>query len=176
MGELSKGRFATVFVALLAGMFVSAIDQMVVTTLSLSIVRDLGAGPGDAGWLVTTYLLASTAAMPLSGKIADLYGRKATYLGAMGLFVAGSLGAVLSGNLAMLAVMRGIQGVGGGALVTATFAVLADSCRRATAASTRAGSVRCSPARRCSARSSAVSSRTATGCSAWYSTGTPCSR
>ncbi|WP_018684892.1 MFS transporter [Actinokineospora enzanensis] len=126
--EIARGRFAVIFCSLLLGMFVSAIDQMVVTTLSLSIVRDLAGGDaaGQAGWLVTTYLLASTAAMPLAGKLSDLYGRKAVYLGAMSLFALGSLGAALSRDMTMLAITRGVQGLGGGALVSATFAVLAD--------------------------------------------------
>ncbi|MFD8494668.1 MFS transporter [Amycolatopsis sp. NPDC059657] len=126
--RMTKSRLLIVFVSLLLGMFVSAIDQMVVTTLSLSIVRDLAGAQaaGQTGWLVTTYMLASTAAMPLAGKISDLYGRKATYLGAMGLFVIGSLGAALAGDMVQLTIARGIQGFGGGALVSATFAVLAD--------------------------------------------------
>lgn len=128
--RVSQRRLLAIFAALLVGMFVSAIDQMVVTTLALSIVRDLDGGTstaaGQTGWLVTAYLLTSTAVMPLAGKIADLYGRKATYTVSMGLFVLGSLGAALAGSMPGLIVARGIQGVGSGALVSVTFAVLAD--------------------------------------------------
>ncbi|MFD8499622.1 MDR family MFS transporter [Amycolatopsis sp. NPDC059657] len=128
--RVSQGRLIVIFIALLIGMFVSAIDQMVVTTLALSIVQDLdGAATtaaGQTGWLVTAYLLTSTAVMPLAGKISDLYGRKLTYIVAMGLFVLGSLLAALSTTMPMLILARGIQGVGSGALVSVTFAVLAD--------------------------------------------------
>lgn len=128
--RVSRGRLLVIFVALLIGMFVSAIDQMVVTTLALSIVRDLdgaaSTAAGQTGWLVTAYLLTSTAVMPLAGKISDLYGRKLTYVVAMGLFVLGSLVAALSITMPMLILARGIQGVGSGALVSITFAVLAD--------------------------------------------------
>jgi EmrB/QacA subfamily drug resistance transporter len=129
--RVSQGRLLVIFAALLIGMFVSAIDQMVVTTLALSIVRDLAGAAastaaGQTGWLVTAYLLTSTAVMPLAGKISDLYGRKLTYIVAMGLFVLGSLAAALSVTMPMLIVARGVQGVGSGALVSVTFAVLAD--------------------------------------------------
>ncbi|MFI6325754.1 MFS transporter [Nonomuraea sp. NPDC050556] len=128
--RVSRGRLIVIFLALLIGMFVSAIDQMVVTTLALSIVRDLdgaaSTAAGQTGWLVTAYLLTSTAVMPLAGKISDLYGRKLTYIAAMSLFVLGSLIAALSANMPILILARGVQGVGSGALVSVTFAVLAD--------------------------------------------------
>jgi EmrB/QacA subfamily drug resistance transporter len=128
--RVSRRRLVVIFIALLVGMFVSAIDQMVVTTLALSIVRDLdlaaSTAAGQTGWLVTAYLLTSTAVMPLAGKISDLHGRKPTYIVAMGLFVLGSLGAALSVTMPMLIIARAVQGLGSGALVSVTFAVLAD--------------------------------------------------
>ena len=64
----------TVFIALMLGMFLAALDQMIVSTALPTIVGDLG-GLDHLSWVVTSYLLASTVSTPLYGKLGDMYGR-----------------------------------------------------------------------------------------------------
>ena len=85
-----------VFSGLMLGMLLAALDQTIVATALPTIVGDLG-GLDHLSWVVTAYLLASTASTPLYGKISDLYGRKIMFQAAIVLFLVGS---VLSGAAA----------------------------------------------------------------------------
>lgn len=75
--------------ALLMGMLLSALDQTIVSTALPTIVGDLG-GASHLSWVVTAYLLASTASTPLWGKLGDLYGRKTFFRAAIVIFLVGS--------------------------------------------------------------------------------------
>ena len=79
-----------IFVALMLGMFLAALDQTIVSTALPTIVGDLG-GLDHLSWVVTSYLLATTASTPLYGKLGDMYGRKPVFLAAILIFLAGSL-------------------------------------------------------------------------------------
>ncbi len=125
--------------ATLAGVMIvfllSAMDQTIVSTAMPRIVSQLQ-GLNLYAWVTTAYLLASTVMVPIYGKLGDLYGRKAILVTGVSIFtlgsvlcgMAGEFGAfpLLGGGMVQLIVFRGLQGVGGGALFTGAFAVIAD--------------------------------------------------
>ena len=111
--------------ALMTGLFLSALDQTIVSTALPTIVGELG-GLEHLSWVVTSYLLTSTVSVPLFGKISDLYGRKIVFQAAIVIFLVGSVLAGLSQTMLQLVVSRGIQGVGGGGLMAMTFTIVGD--------------------------------------------------
>ncbi len=119
------GRLGLTMFALMLTMFLAALDQTIVSTALPRITSDLN-GLGQLSWVVTAYLLASTASTPIWGKISDLYGRKIMLQAAIIIFLAGSLLAGASTSMGMLIVTRGIQGLGGGGLIVLVMAVIAD--------------------------------------------------
>jgi EmrB/QacA subfamily drug resistance transporter len=109
-----------VFVAVLLGMLLAALDQTIVATALPTVVADLG-GAGHQSWVVTSYLLASTIVTAIVGKLGDLFGRKAVFGIAVLFFFAGSVLCGMAGSMGMLVASRALQGIGGGAImVTAT--------------------------------------------------------
>jgi EmrB/QacA subfamily drug resistance transporter len=125
-GAALTGRaLVPVFGALMLGMFLAALDQTIVSTALPTIVGDLG-GLDHLSWVVTSYLLASTASTPLYGKLGDMYGRKPVFLAAILIFLAGSLLSGLSQTMAQLIGFRAIQGVGAGGLMVGAQAIIAD--------------------------------------------------
>src|ERR671927_1055864 len=88
-GRVTGRRLWFIIGALLLGMLLAALDQTIVATALPTIVGDLG-GLEHLSWVVTGYLLASTASTPLWGKLGDLYGRKRVFISAIVLFLAGS--------------------------------------------------------------------------------------
>ena len=119
------GRLGLTMFALMLTMFLAALDQTIVSTALPRITSDLN-GLGQLSWVVTAYLLASTASTPIWGKISDLYGRKIMLQAAIIIFLVGSLLAGASTSMGMLIVTRGIQGLGGGGLIVLVMAVIAD--------------------------------------------------
>src|SRR5947208_11676910 len=79
----------TIFGALMLGMFLAALDQTIVWTALPTIVGDLG-GLNHLSWVVTSYLVATTASTPIYGKLGDLYGRKLLFGAAIVIFLVGS--------------------------------------------------------------------------------------
>jgi EmrB/QacA subfamily drug resistance transporter len=117
---VSPQRRNFVFLAIVLGMLLAALDQTIVATALPTIVADLG-GAGHQSWVVTSYLLASTITTALVGRLGDLFGRKTIFQAAVTFFVAGSVLCGLSQSMAMLVGARALQGIGGGAItVTAT--------------------------------------------------------
>jgi EmrB/QacA subfamily drug resistance transporter len=119
------GRLGLTMAALMLTMFLAALDQTIVSTALPRITSDLN-GLGQLSWVVTAYLLASTASTPIWGKISDLYGRKIMLQAAIVIFLIGSLLAGASQSMGMLIITRGIQGLGGGGLMVLVMAVIAD--------------------------------------------------
>ncbi|HEX6702876.1 MAG TPA: MDR family MFS transporter [Gaiellaceae bacterium] len=115
----------TVFVALMLGMFLAALDQTIVSTALPTIVGDLG-GLNHLSWVVTSYLLAATVSTPLYGKLGDMYGRKPVFLTAILVFLAGSMLAGLSESIGQLIGFRALQGAGAGGLIVGAQAIIAD--------------------------------------------------
>jgi len=117
---VSPQRRNLVFLAIVLGMLLAALDQTIVATALPTIVADLG-GAGHQSWVVTSYLLASTIITALVGRLGDLFGRKLIFQAAVTFFVIGSVLCGLSQSMAMLVGARALQGIGGGAItVTAT--------------------------------------------------------
>jgi EmrB/QacA subfamily drug resistance transporter len=106
-------------------MLLAALDQTIVSTALPTITSDLG-GLNELSWVVTAYLLASTASTPIWGKISDLYGRKLMLQIAVVVFVAASALAGLSQSMVQLIGTRALQGIGGGGLMVLVMAVIAD--------------------------------------------------
>lgn len=106
-------------------MLLAALDQTIVSTALTTISRDFGR-PDLYSWVVTAYLLASTATTPLYGKISDLFGRKRIFQFAILLFLLGSALCGLSQNMIELIVFRGVQGLGAGGLMSLAMAIVGD--------------------------------------------------
>lgn len=123
--EPGRARVRLVFAGLMLTLLLAALDQTVVATALPRIVGELH-GLDRMSWAVTAYLLTSTIALPLHGKLGDLRGRKAVFLFAIGLFVAGSALAGWSHTMDQLIAFRAIQGVGAGGLMIGVQAIIAD--------------------------------------------------
>lgn len=111
--------------ALLLGMLLAALDQTIVSTALPTIVSELG-GMEHLSWVVTAYMLASTAATPLWGKLGDQYGRKKLFQGAVVLFLIGSALCGIAQNMPQLIAFRAVQGLGGGGLMVLSMAIVGD--------------------------------------------------
>ncbi|AIR98158.1 MDR family MFS transporter [Streptomyces glaucescens] len=111
--------------ALLLGMLLAALDQTIVSTALPTIVSELG-GLDHLSWVVTAYLLASTAATPLWGKLGDQYGRKRLYQTAIVIFLIGSALCGMAQNMPQLIAFRALQGLGGGGLMVLSMAIVGD--------------------------------------------------
>ncbi len=111
--------------ALLLGLLLAALDQTIVSTALPTIVADLH-GETHLSWVVTSYLLASTASTPLWGKLGDQYGRKGFFQAAIVIFLIGSALSGLSQSMSELILFRAIQGLGGGGLFVGTQAIIGD--------------------------------------------------
>src|SRR5207244_4551778 len=105
---LSHRQILLLMGGLMTGMLLAALDQTIVGTALPTIVGKLG-GIEHYSWVVTAYLLASTASTPLYGKVSDLYGRRPVFLFAIGTFLVGSLLAGLSWGMGPLIPVRGVQ-------------------------------------------------------------------
>ncbi|MFZ0905885.1 MAG: MFS transporter, partial [Mycobacterium sp.] len=112
---ISPQRRNFVFLAIMLGMLLAALDQTIVATALPTIVADLG-GAGHQSWVVTSYLLASTIITALAGRLGDLFGRKRVFQAAVTFFVVGSVLCGVSQSMAMLVGARALQGLGGGAI------------------------------------------------------------
>ncbi len=124
-GEMSHREILLVLVGLMAGMFLSALDQSVVGTAMRTIADDLK-GLELQAWVTTAYLITSTISTPIYGKLGDIFGRRRLFLIAIVIFVAGSALSALSGSMLELAGWRAIQGIGAGGLFSLAITVLSD--------------------------------------------------
>ncbi|HET6795453.1 MAG TPA: MDR family MFS transporter [Acidimicrobiales bacterium] len=122
---LNHRQIMIVFSGLMLGMLLAALDQTIVSTALPTIVGELH-GLNHLSWVVTAYLLTSTASTPLYGKISDLYGRKRVFQAAIVIFLVASALAGLSQTMNQLIVTRALQGVGGGGLMTLAMAIIGD--------------------------------------------------
>ncbi len=122
---LSHRQILVLMSGLMMGMLLAALDQTIVGTALPTIVGKLG-GINHYSWVVTAYLLASTASTPLYGKVSDLYGRRPVLMFAIGAFTLGSLLAGASQNMTELILTRGLQGLGAGGLMTLAFTIVSD--------------------------------------------------
>lgn len=112
-------------IALMAAMFFAAINQTIVGTAMPRIIAILG-GIEHYTWVITIYMLTSTIATVLVGKLSDIYGRKPFLLAGIVIFIIGAFLSGLSNNIYQMITYRGIQGVGGGILMSATVTAVGD--------------------------------------------------
>ena len=110
---------------LMTGLLLAALDQTIVSTALKNIVEEFN-GLNHYTWVVTAYLLTSTAATPLYGKISDLYGRRPVFQFAILIFLLGSILAGASQNMTQLIATRALQGLGAGGLMALTFVIIGD--------------------------------------------------
>jgi EmrB/QacA subfamily drug resistance transporter len=121
----STPRLGPIFAALMLVMLLASLDSTIVSTALPTIVGDLG-GIDKLSWVVTAYLLGSTITTPIAGKLGDLYGRKIVLQVALVVFLVGSALCGLANGMTELIGFRALQGLGGGALMVSTQALIGD--------------------------------------------------
>jgi EmrB/QacA subfamily drug resistance transporter len=115
----------TILSGLMLGMFLAALDQTVVSTAMRTISDDLK-GFDLQAWATTAFLITATISTPLYGKLSDLYGRRPFYLGAISIFVIGSMLCGMAQSMYELAAFRALQGIGAGGLMSLALAIIGD--------------------------------------------------
>ena len=124
-GQLTHKEIMVVLGGLMTGLLLAALDQTIVSTALKNIVEDFN-GLNHYTWVVTAYLLTSTASTPLYGKISDLYGRRPVFQFAIITFLIGSFAAGAASSMTQLIAFRAIQGLGAGGLMSLTFVIIGD--------------------------------------------------
>src|ERR1700712_521337 len=122
---LTPGEVHTILISLMLTMFLAALDQTIVATALPTIGRQFQ-DVSNLSWVITAYLLASTAVAPVFGTLSDIYGRRAMIIAALSLFIAGSILCALAPNMPVLIVARGLQGLGGGGIMPVVQTVISD--------------------------------------------------
>jgi EmrB/QacA subfamily drug resistance transporter len=122
---MSHRQILFVIFGLMAGMFLSALDQTVVGTAIRTIGDDLH-GLSQQAWVTTGYLILSTISTPIYGKLSDIFGRRPLFIIAIGIFILGSVLASFSTSMLELAAFRAIQGLGAGGLMSMPLAIMGD--------------------------------------------------
>ena len=122
---MSKREIMLVMIGLMSGMFLSALDQTVVSTSMRTIADDLD-GMALQAWVTTGYMILSTISTPIYGKLSDIFGRRLLFIIAIVIFLAGSLLAGAAMDMYQLAIYRAIQGLGAGGLMALPLAIMGD--------------------------------------------------
>jgi EmrB/QacA subfamily drug resistance transporter len=122
---LTHRQVRVIMIALMTGMFLAALDTTIVNTALPTIAGDLG-GLDQVAWVLTAYLLASTVATPIFGKLSDVLGRKPTFQFCIALFIVSSLLAGLAQDMTQLVALRALQGIGAGGLTALPMAIVGD--------------------------------------------------
>ncbi|MFZ9221947.1 MAG: MDR family MFS transporter [Candidatus Nanopelagicaceae bacterium] len=123
--EHSHKEILTIMAGLMTGILLAALDQTVVSTALKSIVEEFN-GLNHYTWVVTAYLLTSTAVTPLYGKVSDIYGRRPVYIFSIVTFLIGSFLAGAATDMTQLIAFRAIQGIGAGGLFALSFIIIGD--------------------------------------------------
>src|SRR6476660_7855073 len=122
---LTPSEVRTILMSLLLTMFLAALDQTIVATALPTIGRQFK-DVTNLSWVITAYLLASTAVAPVFGTLSDIYGRRAMIITSLSLFVVGSILCAVAPNMSVLIVARGLQGLGGGGIMPVVQTVISD--------------------------------------------------
>jgi EmrB/QacA subfamily drug resistance transporter len=122
---LTPREVRTILMSLLLTMFLAALDQTIVATALPTIGRQFG-DVSSLSWVITAYLLASTAVAPVFGTLSDIYGRRVMIIASLVLFIAGSILCALAPNMSILILARGLQGLGGGGIMPVVQTVISD--------------------------------------------------
>ncbi|KAK4051903.1 hypothetical protein OIV83_002608 [Microbotryomycetes sp. JL201] len=124
---LPAKRIIIVLLAMQSAVFLAFLDQAIVSTALSNIVAAFDGGRASS-WVASAYLLTSTAFQPMWGRGSDIFGRKATLIACVVLFLIGSLACALAQSMLQLIIFRGLQGAGGGGLLTLVLIVISDIC------------------------------------------------
>ena len=124
-GIMTHRQILFVIYGLMAGMFLSALDQTIVGTSIRTISDDLH-GLSEQAWVTTAYLIVSTIATPIYGKLSDIFGRRPLFIFAISIFIAGSVASGFATSMYELAVFRAFQGLGAGGLMALPLAIMGD--------------------------------------------------
>ncbi|PRZ41674.1 EmrB/QacA subfamily drug resistance transporter [Antricoccus suffuscus] len=122
---IGKRQLWLILGGLLLGMLLASLDQTIVATALPTIAGDLH-GLSHLAWVVTGYLLASTASTPLWGKLGDMYGRKRFFQAAIVIFLVGSVLCGIANSMVELILFRALQGIGGGGLIVGAQSIVGD--------------------------------------------------
>ena len=123
--ELKHREALKITLGVLLPLFLGSLDQTIVGAALPAIGRDFG-DLQNVPWVATAYLLTGTAVTPVVGKLSDIHGRRAAMLGAITVFLVGSILAALAPSLVVLILARALQGFGGGSLIVVAMTILAD--------------------------------------------------
>jgi len=124
-GVMTHRQILLVIAGLMAGMFLSSLDQTIVGTSMRTIADDLD-GLSLQAWVTTAYLITSTIATPIYGKLSDIFGRRPLFIIAIVIFLIGSIAAGFAGSMYQLAIFRALQGLGAGGLLALPLAIMGD--------------------------------------------------
>jgi len=122
---LTQREVRTILLSLMLTMFLAALDQTIVAT-ALPTIGHQFHDVASLSWVITAYLLASTAVAPVFGTLSDIYGRKAMIIVALTLFIAGSVVCALAPSITVLILARGLQGLGGGGIMPLVQTLISD--------------------------------------------------
>ena len=122
---LTQNEVRTIVISLMLTMFLAALDQTIVATALPTIGRQFH-DVTNLSWVITAYLLASTAVAPVFGTLSDIYGRRAMIITALSLFIVGSILCAVAPNMPVLILARGLQGLGGGGIMPVVQTVISD--------------------------------------------------
>src|ERR1700744_6487048 len=122
---LTQSEVRTILMSLMLTMFLAALDQTIVATALPTIGRQFQ-DVTNLSWVITAYLLASTAVAPVFGTLSDIYGRRAMIILSLSLFISGSILCAIAPNMTVLILARGLQGLGGGGIMPIVQTVISD--------------------------------------------------
>jgi EmrB/QacA subfamily drug resistance transporter len=122
---LTQDEIRAILASLMVAMFLAALDQTIVATALPTIGRQFQ-DVSNLSWVITAYLLASTAVAPVFGTLSDIYGRRAMIITSLSLFIAGSVLCAVAPSLPVLIVGRGLQGLGGGGILPIVQTIISD--------------------------------------------------
>jgi EmrB/QacA subfamily drug resistance transporter len=122
---LSHEDIRSIIIGIMLAMFLAALDQTIVATAMPTIGRELN-DVTHLPWVITAYLLASTAVTPLYGKLADIHGRRVVLLSGIVIFILGSVACAIAPSLWLLVLARFVQGLGGGGLIALAQTIIGD--------------------------------------------------
>lgn len=124
-GVMTHRQILFVIFGLMGGMFLSSLDQTIVSTSMRTIADDLD-GLALQAWVTTAYLITSTIMTPIYGKLSDIFGRRPLFIIAIVVFLLGSVAAGFANSMYMLAIFRALQGIGAGGLMALPLAIMGD--------------------------------------------------
>jgi len=123
--ELSKGNIVLTMISLMISLLLAALDSTIVGTAMPKIIGDLQ-GMEHYSWPFTAYMLCSTVAILIFGKLSDMYGRKPIFVSGIVVFLISSALCGMSQSMAQLILFRGLQGIGGGIIISNVFIIVAE--------------------------------------------------